>query len=173
MQQVFTAMELHENPLDGTLDDVNPLIFAAKANDEDNPNWHQATSGQNRKGFWEAMWKEAITLSDIKAWDVVPRTEGMHVIPTTWAFKMKRFPSGLAWKLKARFCVRGDLQIQGVDVFETYAPVVSWSTVRLLLILSIILGLSTTQVDYTAAFCQAPINHDVYISQPNGWQQLN
>ena len=94
----------------------------------------------------------------------------MHVVPSTWAFKIKRFPSGLVRKLKARFCVRGDLQKQGVDVFETYAPVVSWTTVRLLLILSVVLNLATTQVDYTAAFCQAPINHDVYIALPNGWQ---
>ena len=97
----------------------------------------------------------------------------MHVVPSTWAFKIKRFPSGLVRKLKARFCVRGDLQKQGVDVFETYAPVVSWTTVRLLLILSVVLNLATTQVDYTAAFCQAPINHDVYIALPNGWQRLN
>ena len=63
-------------------------------------------------------------------------------------------------KLKSRFCVRGDKQIEGVDFFDTFAPVVNWTTVRLMLILSIVLGLSTRQVDYTAAFVHAPIDKD-------------
>lgn len=44
---------------------------------------------------------------------------------------------------KARVFVRGDQQVNGVDVFETYAPVVSWITVQILLVLSIVLGLAT------------------------------
>ena len=81
----------------------------------------------------------------------------MNVIRGTWAFKIKRYPDGLVKKLKARFCVRGDCQIKGVDYFDTYAPVVSWNTVRLLLILTAQLGLATKQVDYTVAFVHAPI----------------
>jgi len=45
-----------------------------------------------------------------------------------------------------------------VDFFETFAPVVNWTTVRLLLVTSILLGLQTAQADYTAAFVQAPID---------------
>ena len=29
------------------------------------------------------------------------------------------------------------------------------------------------EVDYTAAFVQAPIKHDVYVDLPQGWQNLN
>ena len=42
-----------------------------------------------------------------------------------------------------------------------------------MLILSVILDLKSTQVDYTAAFVQAPIDTDVYISLPKGWEHLN
>ena len=83
------------------------------------------------------------------------------------------FSDGLLRKLKARFCVRGDQQESGVDFFETYAPVVSWATVRLMLVFSILLNLETKQVDYTSAFVQAPIDTDVYISLPSGWKMLN
>lgn len=97
----------------------------------------------------------------------------MKVLPSTWAFKCKRFPDGLVRKLKARFCVRGDCQIDGVDVFDTFAPVVSWTTVRLMLILSVVLGLATTQVDYTAAFVQAelPDSEEVYVEMPRGFKE--
>jgi hypothetical protein len=58
-----------------------------------------------------------------------------------------------------------------VDYFETFAPVVEWSTVRFLLIMSILLGLETTQVDYVAAFIQADIDTEVYVEMPRGFSQ--
>jgi hypothetical protein len=172
-QQFFTAMEIHEDPTDNYIEEFHPLALVTKASDEDNPNWFEATSGENSEGFWEAIWKEIVTLQNIGAWEQVPKEEAKKTILSTWAFKVKRFPSGLVRKLKARFCVRGDMQKEGVDVFETFAPVVSWTTIWLLLILSVILDLETTQVDYTSAFCQAPMDHDVFVALPKGWQHLN
>jgi hypothetical protein len=46
---------------------------------------------------------------DLNAWDLVYSEDWMeNILPSTWAFKLKRFPDGLAKKYKARFCVRGD-----------------------------------------------------------------
>jgi Reverse transcriptase (RNA-dependent DNA polymerase) len=53
-------------------------------------------------------------------------------------YKRKRDPSGNIVKHKARYCVRGDQQIAGVDYFESYAPVVAWTSVRLMFIMSLI-----------------------------------
>jgi hypothetical protein len=50
-------------------------------------------------------------------------SEAAHVLKSTWVFKLKRLPDGTPSKFKARFCVRGDLQQEGVDFFETYATV--------------------------------------------------
>ena len=47
----------------------------------------------------------------------------LNVIRSTWAFKCKRYPDGLIKKFKARFCARGDMQLEGVDFFETYADI--------------------------------------------------
>ena len=58
-----------------------------------------------------------------------------------------------------------------MDVFEIYAPVVSWITVRLLLVLSILMELCNQQVDYTNAFCQAPLYQTVYVGLPRGFEQ--
>ena len=110
----------------------------------------------------------------------------MNVLPSTWAFKCKRFPDGSVRKLKARFCPRGDKQIAGKDYFETFAPVVMWQSVRFILVLSILLGLEIKQVDYTAAFVHAPIDKDprwdemaeleeersgVFIEMPRGFRE--
>ena len=94
----------------------------------------------------------------------------MHVLPSTWTFRCKRYPDGLIRKLKARFCVRGDRKIEGVDYFEAFAPVGQWETVRLLLILFVHLNLSTIQVDYTSAFLHTDIEHKVYVEIPRGYK---
>lgn len=86
----------------------------------------------------------------------------------TWAFRLKRFSNGLAKKFKARFCVQGDRQIEGIDFFETWAPVVQWTTVRAMMILAAKQKMYAAQADITAAFVHAPLaaNENIYVEQP-------
>lgn len=161
------ANDVYIDHEEGTVEWLHPFALAARANAEDKPTWEEAMNGPEREGYWEAMEIELDTLANKKdSWEEVDREPRMNVLPSTWAFKCKRFPDGTIGKLKARFCVRGDRQVEGVDFFDTYAPVVNWQTVRLMLVLSAILGLATKQVDYTAAFVHAPIDRD-----PN-WEKL-
>jgi hypothetical protein len=53
-----------------------------------------------------------------------------------------------------------------VDYFETYAPVVAWSTVHMLLTTVLQEGWNTKQVDYTNAFAQAELDEEVYVEPP-------
>jgi hypothetical protein len=101
-----------------------------------------------------------------KTWKTVPRSEATIVIKSIWVFKLKRLPDGSASKFKARYCVRGDMKQEGVDYFETYAPVVQWSTIRMLLTLVLREGWITHQVDYTNAFAQAELKEEVYVDPP-------
>ena len=95
---------------------------------------------------------ELQTLISMDTFIVIDREPWMKVISSVWAFKVKRFPDGSVRKLKARFCARGYEQVEGQDYFKTFAPVVQWLTVRLILIMTILLGLENKQIDYTAAF---------------------
>ncbi len=98
-----------------------------------------------------------------------------HVIASTWAFKCKHYPDGLIKKFKARFCARGDQQLEGIDFFETYAPVVQWTTIRLMFILEILLGLKSKQGDVTCAFLHADLEpgENVYVDMPLGFTQYS
>jgi hypothetical protein len=89
----------------------------------------------------------------IDALDVVKREDDMNIINSTWAFKCKRYPNGLIKKFKARFCACGDQQLEGIDFFETYAPVVQSITIHLMFVLEILLGLKSMQGDITCTFC--------------------
>mmetsp|Transcript_12103 Transcript_12103/g.26309 ORF Transcript_12103/g.26309 Transcript_12103/m.26309 type:complete len:131 (+) Transcript_12103:742-1134(+) len=101
--------------------------------------------------WWKAAVREIQTLEEMDAWEVVDRPPDANVVGGTWAFKLKRYPDGKVKKFKARFCARGDQQKEGIDFFETYAPVAQWTTVRLMLILEVLLNLKSKQGDVTAA----------------------
>ncbi len=111
------------------------------ASKEDNPGWREATREKFADNYWKAMEVEIFTLESIDAWGVVKREDHMNIINSTWAFKCKRYPDGLIKKVKARFCARGDQQLQGIGFFETYAPVVQWTTIRLMFVLEVLLDL--------------------------------
>jgi hypothetical protein len=163
-----------------TLADVQPHILQAKMSisDPDNPTYRQAMASPDADKWWDAMVTEMNTLeSEMKCWQLVkrPTSPSINILPSKWAFKLKRYPDGSAKKFKARFCVRGDRQIEGIDFWETWAPVVQWSTVRTMMVLSTKLGLKTAQADITAAFVHADLkpNEDIYVEQPKGMERGN
>ena len=90
-------------------------------------------NGPDATEYLNAMKLEIQTLKSQNTWVTVDWPKDRSVLKGTWAFKLKHLPDGTAYQHKARFCAGGDVQIKGVDFFETYAPVVQWSTIRLLL----------------------------------------
>ena len=156
----------------GLLLDWHPLAFATKANSDDLPTYWEAMKSPDANGFMDAIAEENATLKSMGAWEVVDQLVGRrNVLPGTWTLWQKRYPDGRVKKLKARFCERGDKQIEGVDFFETYTPVMSWNTVCSLLALVVHLGLASCQIDYTSAFVHANVNDEVYIEMPQGFRQ--
>ena len=99
----------------------------------------------------------------------------MNLIWSTWAFKCKRYPDGLIKKFKARLCARGNMQLEGIDFFETYALLVQWTTIRLILISEVILDLKSKQGDVTRDFLRASLdeNDKVYVEILRGFKQFN
>ena len=55
--------------------------------------------------------------------------------------------------------------MEGIGLFETYAPVVQWDTFRLMFILKVLLGLKFKQGDFIAGFTHAdiPMDEKVYV----------
>ncbi len=123
-------------------------------------------NGPEANEYIKAMKTEVQTLVEQRTWESVPRPKEKKVLKGTGVFKLKRLPDGTAYRYKARFCARGDIQNEGVDFFETCAPVVQWSTIRLLLSTVLTEGWTTRQVDYTNAFALAELKEDVYVEYP-------
>ena len=92
------------------------------------------------------------------------------VLPGTWTFKHKRYPDRCICKYKAQFCLHRDKQVVGIDISKTNVPTAQWSSVRLCFILTVILDLSSRQVDYTNAFVQAKVKTPTFVELPKGFE---
>jgi hypothetical protein len=90
-------------------------------------------------------------------------------LPIIWSFRRKRHPDWTISKYRSRACPHGGHQIEGINYWDTYAPVVSWRTVRLTLILSLLSGLKSRQVDYVSAYTQAPLDCELFLNIPPGF----
>jgi hypothetical protein len=121
--------------------------------------------GKFADDYWKAMEVKIFTLESINAWEVIDCKDDMNVINSTWAFKCKRYPDGLIKKFKARFCARGDQQLEGIAFFEAYALVVQWTTIGLMFVLEVLLGLNSLQGNVACAFLHADLeeNEKVYV----------
>jgi len=92
-----------------------------------------------------------------------------RILSSIWSYRRTHSPTGKILKYKARISVDSSQQTYGRDYWEVNAPVVSWPTIHLMLLLSSILDLKQRQVDYTQAFPQAPLSDPVYMRLPQGW----
>jgi hypothetical protein len=90
---------------------------------------------------------------------------------STLAFKIKPYPDGQVKKVKARFCAQGDRQQEGINYFETWAPVVQWSIVWIAMTLVVKMNFISVQCDITAAFIhgRVPVTKTIYVHQPRGF----
>jgi hypothetical protein len=92
---MMAVLEQHTDDNYNTVEWMHPLALATLANAEDNPTWEQAMNGPDKAGYWKACEIELNTLTQKRdAWDVVDREPWMNVLPSTWAFKCKRYPDG-------------------------------------------------------------------------------
>jgi hypothetical protein len=144
--------------------------YPATKSDPDTLRFDQARRQADWEFFEKAAADEIKSLEMQGTWIVRKRAnlpQDAHVLPGTWTFKRKRHPDGRLMKHKARFCVRGDLQKQ---VGETFAPVVQWSTVRMLMTLTLAFDLHTRCIDFSNAFVQADLPKPIYIHLPMGFK---
>jgi len=92
------------------------------------------------------------------------------VLPSVWQMKRKRdIKTRQVKKWKARLNISGSRMKEGVHYNETYAPVASWNLIRMSLTLSAVHGWHTKQIDYVLAYTQAPVEKELYMHIPKGF----
>ncbi|KAF0723981.1 hypothetical protein Ae201684P_007095 [Aphanomyces euteiches] len=148
----------------------------------------QALSRPDTTEWQNAMDSEALSRPDATEWqnamdsdiqsliangtfDCVPLPAGRKAIKTKWVFKIKMVPSGEIDKYKARLVAGGYSQVHGIDYTETFSPVVKYSTIRLLLALSVQHKWQIGQADVKTAFVKADLDELIYVMPAEGYSE--
>jgi hypothetical protein len=151
--------------------DAQPIAYLAHR-DPDTLYLQEAMKAKDKKNFLAAMQEEIRQHDENNHWELVERSSldpNLKVLPAVWAMKRKRrIGTREVYKWKARLNVHGGKQVFGEHYTETYSPVIGWSTIRLFLILSILYGWHTRQLDFVMAYTQADIEKPLYMELPSG-----
>jgi hypothetical protein len=123
------------------------------------------------KEWVDAEIVELRALKEHGTWVEVPQSQAANrkVLTSKWVYKIKRNADHSVERYKARLTARGFQQIEGQDYFDTFAPVAQLKSFRILMALSVLLGLTVTHVDISNAFLNAPLEETIYMHHPEGY----
>ena len=122
-----------------------------------NEEWQAAINSEMISIYKNGVWHKI---------DELP--EGTNPLTTKWIFKIKRGAQGQIEQFKARLCVRGFEQEQGIDFEEVFSPVMRHNSLRTLMAIAAVHDLEVKQLDIRTAFLHGYLEEDVYIYAPKG-----
>ena len=96
-----------------------------------------------------------------------PRSKGDRE-DSKWVFRVNQGVDGPIQRYKARLCGRRFQQQPGLDYTETFAPVVRYNSLRVLLAIVAYLDLEMTQSDIKTAFLYGELEEDLFMKIPEG-----
>jgi hypothetical protein len=129
---------------------------------------------EDAPGWREAILAEARSLQQMNTFTimrgVVPN--GKKLISCRWVLK-KKFNSQMHLiRKKARMVIRGNEQQAGIDYFETFASVLRYTTLRILLAKAAAEDLEADHVDIETAFLNPDLEEEVYMKVPQFLEQV-
>jgi hypothetical protein len=102
----------------------------------------QVLKQPNAKEFVQAVIKEVNEHVDSNNWMLQKQSnvpEDVQIVPSVWSLQHKcDLTTSEVKSHKARLNVHRGKQVYGMNYFETYAPIVTWFTIRLMIIFGII-----------------------------------
>ena len=150
------------------------LAHKAAHNNPDIYTWDEAMASEYREEFLDAIDEEIRALEAKGTWtEDLKSNATTRILPSQWVLKIKRDPTGRAYKFKARAVLRGDLQEHNGE--SNFSPVAAWSTVRCFLIISMMNEWVTCTIDFSNAFVQSKLPDDdpVWMHIPRGYRSMN
>eukprot|EP01119_Soliformovum_irregulare_P002841 TRINITY_DN1309_c0_g2_i1.p1 TRINITY_DN1309_c0_g2~~TRINITY_DN1309_c0_g2_i1.p1 ORF type:complete len:1074 (-),score=203.85 TRINITY_DN1309_c0_g2_i1:206-3268(-) len=118
-----------------------------------------------------AMKEEYQAMVSNGVWITADLPPGRKAIGCKWTFKLKLNADGTISRYKARLVAQGFTQTKGIDYDDTFAPVVKFDTLRTLISVAAKEGYQLIHDDIVTAFLHAPVDEEIYMRQPEGFEQ--
>ncbi|KAG8496846.1 hypothetical protein CXB51_008129 [Gossypium anomalum] len=118
----------------------------------------------------DAMKDEYKSMQDNKVWELVPILESAKPIGCKWIFKTKRDANGNVERYKAHLVAKGYTQKEGINFTETFSPVSSKDSFRIIMVLVAHFDLRLHQMDVKTMFLNGDIEETIYMVQPENFE---
>ena len=118
----------------------------------------------------QAMDEEISSLYENHTWDLVDPPANTPILRGKWVYKLKYNIDGLISRYKARWVAKGFQQREGIDLEETFSPVVKSCTTQVLNALAAHYGWNIEQMDAVTAYLNSDIDVILYIETPTGYK---
>ncbi|GJR83606.1 zinc finger, CCHC-type containing protein [Tanacetum coccineum] len=116
----------------------------------------------------EAIDDEIGSIMKNNTWVLSDLPPGCKPLGCKWIFKKKMKVDGTIDKFKVRLVIQGFRQKEGINYFDTYAPIACITIIRLLLALAAIQNLVIYQMDVKTTFLNGDLDEKVYMKKPEG-----
>jgi hypothetical protein len=136
---------------------------------EDPTSYKEAIKSLNSSKWQIAMEDELKSMSSNDVWDLVEVPNDAKRVGCKWIYKTKYDPKGNIERFKARLVAKGFTQREGIDYNETFSPVSSKDSFRIVMALVAHFDLELHQMDVKTAFLNGDLDEDVYMTQPEGF----
>jgi len=128
------------------------------------------SEAMKRPEVWlPSMRKEMDKMAENEVWELVRPPPGANIVESKWHYTPKFDSEGEIASYKSRLVAKGFTQVYGVDYFETFASVVRFDSLRLILAIAVSLNLELWQIDFESAFLNGKMKEEVYMRQPEGF----
>ena len=115
---------------------------------EDDPKTYKEAMSSRDATFWkETINDEMDSIMSNHTWKLVDLPSGSKYIGCKWVFRRKYYTDGTLHTFKARLVAKGFRQKEGIDYFDTYAPVARITSIRILFALASIHDIYVHQMD--------------------------
>ncbi|MCI4389198.1 hypothetical protein PGIGA_G00095200, partial [Pangasianodon gigas] len=137
----------------------------------DIPQTYQDAITSTKSRQWKnAMDKEMRSLEENKTFTLTQLLPGKQPVGGRWVYTLKRDIDG-SEKYKARFVAKGYSQKLGTDYEETFSSTADMTSVRVVMQKAAQENLILHQMDVETAYLHAPIDCEIYMEQPEGYEQ--
>jgi hypothetical protein len=162
-----------ENVEGELVEEIPGIAMAAKmaeAHGLEPRNLAEAKKSPDWPRWQEAMEIERNVLEKFGTWRLEKPPPNANIVGCRWTFVIKRDAAGAIARYRARLVAQGFSQIEGVDFFETYAPVAKMASMRVLFAMAARHDFEIHQIDVKGAYLNGEFEEGeiIYMRLPPG-----
>ncbi|MBW0526654.1 hypothetical protein O181_066369 [Austropuccinia psidii MF-1] len=175
VRQIKVIRPRHPTLINSDITEENILPYsrqpAALLTETDPLTYNKAIKSDNCEYWIKVIKKELQTMIDRNVWGEGAIEDNYELIGTTWVFKVKRDGINNIIEHKERLCAQGFSKTQGKYYSKTFSTACQLNSIRALISHAATNNLKFEQLDRKSAFLNAPLDEDVYLEIPQGFNR--